>query len=130
MKPPRKLKNLDFIDFFSVASKLAVQHKRTRRSKRTALFFCSVKRILNCHHDLRRREWCEYPRSPTEANRERGGQKPQAANPTAPQPCYASNLDANPKKPDVLRHLGFFIPIFHSAILVDAKRKKHRVDRI
>ena len=37
-----------------------------------------------------------------------------------PQPCYASNLDANPKKPDVVRLLGFFIPIFHSANLVDA----------
>jgi len=37
-----------------------------------------------------------------------------------PQPCYASNLDANPKNPDVVRLLGFFIPIFHSANLVDA----------
>jgi len=35
-----------------------------------------------------------------------------------------------PKKPEVVRLLGFFIPIFHSAILVDAKRQKRRVDGI
>jgi len=35
-----------------------------------------------------------------------------------------------PKNPDVVRLPGFFIPIFHSAILIDAKRKKRRVDGI
>jgi len=35
-----------------------------------------------------------------------------------------------PKKPDVVRLLGFFVPIFHSAILVDANRQKRRVDGI
>jgi hypothetical protein len=39
-------------------------------------------------------------------------------------------IDAHQKKPDVVRLLGFFIPIFHSAILVDAKRQKRRVDGI
>ena len=47
-----------------------------------------------------------------------------------PHPCYASNLDANPKNPDVVRLLGFFVPIFDSAILIDAKRQKRRVDGI
>jgi len=37
-------------------------------------------------------------------------------------------LDANPKNPDVVRLLGFFVPIFHNAILIDAKRQKRRVD--
>ena len=42
----------------------------------------------------------------------------------------ASLMDATPKNPDVVRLLGFFVPIFHSAILIDAKRKKRRVDGI
>jgi len=37
--------------------------------------------------------------------------------------CYASNLDANPKNPEVVRLPGFLIPIFHSAILIDANAK-------
>ena len=44
--------------------------------------------------------------------------------------CYASNLDANPQNPDVVRLLGFFIPIFHSAILIDTKRQNRRADGI
>ena len=47
-----------------------------------------------------------------------------------PQPCYASNLDANPQSPDVVRLLGFFLPIFHGAILIDADRQNRRVDGI
>jgi len=39
-------------------------------------------------------------------------------------------LDANPKNPEAKRLLGFFIPIFHSAILIDAKRQKRRVEGI
>ena len=50
--------------------------------------------------------------------------------PTDRQPYCASKIDARQKNPDVLRLLGFFIPIFHSAILVDAKHCKHRVDGI
>ena len=70
LKPSQKLKTLDSIDFFAVASILSRQH-----------ILC----ILNgCH----------------------------------------------PKNPEVVRHLGFFIPIFHSAILVDAKRQKRRVGGI
>ena len=42
----------------------------------------------------------------------------------------ASLIDATPKNPDVVRLLGFFVPIFHSAILIDAKRQKRRVDGI
>lgn len=29
-----------------------------------------------------------------------------------PQPCYASNLDVNPKNPDATRHPGFLYPFF------------------
>jgi hypothetical protein len=39
-------------------------------------------------------------------------------------------MDATPKKPDSTRFLGFFVPIFHSAILIDAKRQKRRVGGI
>ena len=39
MKPPRKLKTLDSIDFFAVASKLAVQHKKKNRHPIGCLFF-------------------------------------------------------------------------------------------
>ena len=35
-----------------------------------------------------------------------------------------------PQKTDVVRLLGFFVPFFHSAILIDAKRQKRRVDGI
>ncbi len=44
--------------------------------------------------------------------------------------CCVDKIDANPKIPDAVRLLGFFIPIFHSANLVDAKRQKRRVDGI
>jgi hypothetical protein len=39
-------------------------------------------------------------------------------------------MDAHPKSPDAVRLLGFFAPIFHNAILIDAKRQKRRVDGI
>ena len=42
----------------------------------------------------------------------------------------ASLIDATTKNPDVVRLLGFFVPIFHSAILIDAKCKNRRVDGI
>ena len=45
-------------------------------------------------------------------------------------PYCASKIDATPKNPDAVRLLGFFVPIFHRAILIDAKRQKRRVDGI
>jgi len=42
----------------------------------------------------------------------------------------ASILDANPKIPDATRHLGFFVPICHSAILIAAKHQKRRANRL
>ena len=47
-----------------------------------------------------------------------------------PQPYCASLMDATPKNPDAIRLLGFFVPIFHSAILIDANAEKRRVDGI
>ena len=42
----------------------------------------------------------------------------------------ASLIDATAEIPDATRLLGFFVPIFHSAILIDANAEKRRVDGI
>jgi hypothetical protein len=47
-----------------------------------------------------------------------------------PQPYYVTEIDAGHKTPDATRLLGFFVPIFHNAILIDAKRQKRRVEGI
>jgi len=42
----------------------------------------------------------------------------------------ASLIDAAAENPEATKLLGFFLPIFHSAILIDAKRQNSRVDGI
>ena len=42
----------------------------------------------------------------------------------------ASLIDAHPKNPDATRLLGFFVPIFYNAILIDANRQNRRVGGI
>jgi len=47
MKPPQKLKTLDFIDFFRVASKLAVQHNEKDTNRCPFCFGCGNEVVKN-----------------------------------------------------------------------------------
>ena len=46
------------------------------------------------------------------------------------QPYGASLIDATAEIPDAVRLLGFFVPIFYSASIIDAKRQNRRVGGI
>ena len=66
MKPHSTVKNLDFIDFLRVASKLAVQHKKRRNA--IAFLFFLVAEMRSVLHELL------YEPSPTDfGGRERNG---------------------------------------------------------